>query len=443
MDKAELYNLFQKHPNICTDSRRLIPNSLFFALKGENFNGNNFAAQALDVCNYAIVDDPKVIDSDKYILVDDVLCALQELACEHREKFSIPIIAITGTNGKTTTKELVKSVLERQYNVCATEGNLNNHIGVPLTLLTMSANCNIAVVEMGASKVGDIQELCEIAKPTHGIITNVGKAHLEGFGSFENILQAKGELYNYLYDNSGIAFVNYDNEYLEDMNPPRKTISYGVSRFTHCQGQLVREVPFVAFKWMSTGDMTFDDVDLNWSEEARSIQLNLVGRYNFENALAAVCVGTFFNVDDVEIKTALENYTPQNNRSQFLQTNSNKLIVDCYNANPASMTLAIEGFLKFEGTPKVLILGDMLELGKVSGREHDVLIHLVSELSNIDRIYFVGSQFFELEQVLENATWHKDVDDLRESVKSSPITNSTILLKGSRGVQLEKILDLL
>jgi len=443
MDIAQLYNLYTEHSNVCTDTRNLISNSIFFALRGNNFNGNNFANKALTVCDYAVVDDPKVVQSEKYILVDNVLETLQNLALFHRKRLNIPVIAITGTNGKTTTKELVTKVLEQRYKVKSTRGNYNNHIGVPLTVLTITPDTQLAVIEMGASKIGDIKELCEIALPTHGIITNVGKAHLEGFESFENILKTKGELYNYLYENNGVAFVNYDNEYLEDMNPPRKTIHYGVSRFTHCQGILVDEIPFVSFRWVSTGEMVYDDADINWSSEDRYIKLKLVGKYNFENALAAVCVGTFFNIDDAEIKTALEAYQPLNNRSQHMQTEKNQLIVDCYNANPTSMKLSIESLLKFPNEPKVLILGDMLELGKVSSREHDVLIHWISELEGVSSVCFVGAQFYELKRDMSNAMWFASVVELHKFLSEQPISKSIILLKGSRGVKLEEVLGLL
>lgn len=443
MNIAKLYELYKKHPNICTDTRNLISNSLFFALRGNSFNGNEFAEQALEACDYAIVDDPSVVKSDKFILVDNTLIALQQLANFHRSTFKIPIIAVTGTNGKTTTKELIAKVLGRRYNVVATIGNLNNHIGVPLTLLTITNETQLAVIEMGASKLGDINELCQIAAPTYGIITNVGKAHLEGFETFENILKTKGELYHYLYQNNGVAFVNYDNEYLEDMSPPRKTIHYGVSKFTHCQGIVVDEVPFVTFKWVSTGELGYDDADIDWTDDSRFIKLNLVGHFNFENALAAVCVGNFFSVPNNEIKAALEQYKPVNFRSQYIKTDKNKLIIDSYNANPTSMKLSIESFIKFSETPKVLVLGDMLELGKMSSREHDVLIFALSKMDNIAHIYFVGAMFYELKRDMPNASWFKTVGDFQKYLFENPLTDSIVLLKGSRGIKLESVIDLL
>jgi UDP-N-acetylmuramoyl-tripeptide--D-alanyl-D-alanine ligase len=442
MNIANLYELFKEHPYISTDSRNPKPGSIFFALKGENFDGNKFAEQALEVCKYAVVDDPEVVKDERYLLVNSVLYTLQNLSRFHRNHLDIPIIAITGTNGKTTTKELINSVLSQKYNVYSTKGNFNNHIGVPLSILEITSDHELAVIEMGASKQGDIKELCEIAQPTHGIITNVGKAHLEGFGSFEKIMKTKGELYDFLYLNNGTAFVNYDNEYLEDMNPPRKTIHYGVSRFTHCQGQLLNDYPFVSFKWIATGEMVYDDAELDWSNSENEIQLKLVGAYNYENALSAVCIGNYFDVEAVEIKKALENYQPTNLRSQYKKTKYNELIIDSYNANPTSMKLAVDGFAGYNVDHKILILGDMLELGRVSRREHDVLLHSISELKAFENIYLVGDEFLNLRNDL-TSYWFKNVDELIVHFKKQPIKGKSILIKGSRGIQLEKVVDFL
>src|SRR6056297_403290 len=439
MNILELYKIFQQNPKICIDSSKAESNSIFFALKGERFDGNKFAADALKKCAFAVVDDPDVAASDRYILVNDVLEALQELARAHRQEFSIPIIAITGTNGKTTTKELIARVLSQGYKVYSTKGNFNNHIGVPLSLLELTPEYEIAVIEMGANKQGDIRELCEIAQPTHGIITNVGKAHLEGFGSFEKVMETKGELYGYLYVNNGTAFVNYDNEYLEDMNPPRKTIHYGISKFTHCQGQLISDSPFVSFRWISTGEMVYDETELDWSDNKRYVELNLVGSYNFENGLAAACIGNFFDVDDKKIKKALESYKTDNYRSQYMKTNNNVLVVDSYNANPTSMKLVIEDFVKFDANSKILVLGDMLELGKVSSREHDVLIHFISDLNTFEDVYYVGEEFCSLKNE-STKNWFKDVNELAAELKKKKLKNKTILLKGSRGMQLERLI---
>ncbi|PLX14702.1 MAG: UDP-N-acetylmuramoyl-tripeptide--D-alanyl-D-alanine ligase [Salinivirgaceae bacterium] len=440
MNIAKLYKIFKEYPLISTDSRNPKPDSIFFALKGESFDGNRFAKDALKVCKYAVVDDPEVVEDDRYLLVSSVLIALQNLSRFHRNHLDLPIIAITGTNGKTTTKELISAVLNKKYKAYSTVGNFNNHIGVPLSLLEITTEHELAVIEMGASKQGDIKELCEIAQPTHGIITNVGKAHLEGFGSFEKVMKTKGELYDFLYLNNGTAFVNYDDEYLEDMNPPRKTIHYGVSRFTHCQGQLINEYPFVSFKWIATGEMVYDDGELDWSAPENQIQLKLVGAYNYENALAAVCIGNYFDVDAKSMKEALEAYEPKNLRSQFKETDSNTLIIDSYNANPTSMKLALDGFAGYKVDNKILILGDMLELGRVSRREHDVLIHHISELEAFDDTYFVGEEFYNLKNEITQH-WFKNVDELVAYFKDNPLKGKTILLKGSRGIKLEKVID--
>lgn len=442
MNIAKLYEIYKKYPVISTDSRNPKPGSIFFALKGENFDGNKYAKKALEVCEYAVVDDPEVVDGERYLLVTSVLLALQNLSRFHRNHLEVPIIAITGTNGKTTTKELIAAVLSQKYTTYATQGNFNNHIGVPLSILEINDKHELAVIEMGASKQGDIKELCEIAQPTHGIITNVGKAHLEGFGSFEKVMKTKGELYDFLYLNNGTAFVNYDNEYLEDMNPPRKTIHYGVSRFTHCQGQLLNEYPFVSFRWIATGEMVYDDAELDWSSPNQQIQLNLVGTYNYENALAAVCIGNYFDVDSSLMKTALESYKPHNMRSQYKETEKNTLIIDSYNANPTSMKLAVDGFASYKKQNKILILGDMLELGRVSRREHDVLLHYILDLNVFEDIYLVGEEFYNLKDD-SKSKWFKEVEELIECIKEKPIQGKTILIKGSRGIQLEKILDYL
>jgi UDP-N-acetylmuramoyl-tripeptide--D-alanyl-D-alanine ligase len=442
MNIANLYELFKENPYVSTDSRNPKPGSIFFALKGENFDGNKYAEQALEVCKFAVVDDPEVVKDDRYLLVSSVLFTLQNLSRFHRNHLDIPIIAITGTNGKTTTKELVYCVLSQKYNVYSTKGNFNNHIGVPLSILEITNEHELAVIEMGASKQGDIKELCEIAQPTHGIITNVGKAHLEGFGSFEKIMKTKGELYDFLYLNNGTAFVNYDNEYLEDMNPPRKTIHYGVSRFTHCQGQIINDYPFVSFRWIATGEMVYDDAELDWSNPENEIQLKLVGAYNYENALSAVCIGNYFDIEAPEIKKALENYQPNNLRSQFKQTEYNTIIIDSYNANPTSMKLAIDGFAGYKADHKVLILGDMLELGRVSRREHDVLLHGISEQKAFESIYLVGEEFLNLKNDL-TPNWFKDVKELIAYLKKHPIKDKNILIKGSRGIELEKVIDYL
>ena len=440
MDIRSLYQIFEKTPSIVTDSRKDGNGGIFFALKGPNFDGNNYAAEALKTNKYAIVDNPEIAIDDRYILVDNVLNTLQDLAQHHRDHFDLPIIAITGSNGKTTTKELIASVLSKKYNTYYTKGNLNNQIGVPLSILEITKEHEIAVIEMGASAIGDIAFLCAIAKPNYGIITNIGKAHLETFESFENIQRTKGELYQYLYARNGVAFVNYDNELLEDLRPPKKTVHYGTSKFTHCQGVLHENSVFVDFSWLSSGDMTYDQTEIDWSNLNQRIATQLVGIYNFENALAAVCVGDYFEVEDKDIKEAIESYTPKNNRSQFKKTSSNELIIDCYNANPSSMKQAINNFEKIPAKKKVLILGEMLELGKYTQREHDVLAQIIEE-SEYNEVYLIGQNFVDISQ--KKFQIFTTLEPFIAYLKTNPITNSTILIKGSRGVKLENVVPYL
>ncbi|HON18897.1 MAG TPA: UDP-N-acetylmuramoyl-tripeptide--D-alanyl-D-alanine ligase [Salinivirgaceae bacterium] len=437
MEIPALYKIFEKHRNISIDSRKDGQNGIFFALKGQNFDGNQFAAEALKTNAYAVVDDPSVALDNRYIVVDNVLNTLHDLAQYHRSHHNIPLIAITGTNGKTTTKELIAAVLSKKYKTYYTKGNLNNHIGVPLSILEITGETEIAVIEMGASRVGDISLLCSIAKPNYGIITNVGKAHLETFGSFEGVQRTKGELYQYLNSRNGTAFVNSDNEFLEDMNPPKKVISYGTSKFNHCQGILFDEPSLVKFAWISSNDMSDESPQIDWKNPNRIIQTKLFGKYNFENALAAVCVGDYFQVEDIAIKEALENYTPQNNRSQLHDTGNNRLIIDCYNANPSSMQSSITNFAQFPGENKLLILGEMLELGNVSQREHDVLLQTIEE-HGFTEVFLVGEGFHREKQTAFK--YFPNVDHLIEYLRSNPLKNHTILLKGSNGVKLEKVI---
>ncbi|MDD4746490.1 MAG: UDP-N-acetylmuramoyl-tripeptide--D-alanyl-D-alanine ligase [Salinivirgaceae bacterium] len=440
MDIRSLYQIFEKTPIINTDSRIDGRGGLFFALTGPNFDGNKYAEEALKTNKYAIVDDPKIAVDKRYILVKNVLNTLQDLAQHHRDHFDIPIIAITGTNGKTTTKELIASILSKKYKTYSTQGNLNNHIGVPLSILGITAEHEFAVIEMGASALGDIALLCAIAKPNYGIITNIGKAHLETFKSFENIQRTKGELYQYLYNRNGVAFVNSDNELLEDLRPPRKTVHYGTSKFTHCQGIIHDNPIFVDFSWVSVGDMSSDQKKINWDNDNQHITTQLVGIHNFENSLAAVCVGDYFEIDDIQIKEAIESYTPQNNRSQYKKTETNELIIDCYNANPSSMKLAITNFNKIPSDNKVLILGEMLELGKFTQREHDVLAQLIEE-SGFRNVYLIGENFSDISQKEVNI--YATLNDFMVYLKENPITNSTILIKGSRRVALENVIPFL
>ncbi len=421
MNTPDLYQIFLQYPKICIDSRKATKGSLFFALKGENFDGNQFAKQALTACAYAVV--------------DNALEKLQKLAAFHRKRLGTPIIAITGSNGKTTTKELIAAVMEKKYKVAYTQGNLNNHIGVPLTLLSMDKEHEFGIIEMGANHLGEIQFLRKITAPDFGIITNVGKAHLEGFGSLEGVKKAKGELYAYLYENDGIAFVNYDNEHLEDMNPPHNVIYYGTKDFTHCQGQMLNNDAYLSFKWITLDELSSDEPD--GYEEVRTIKTKLVGDYNFENALAAVCIGDKFNVDPVSIKEAIESYQPKNNRSQLSVTS----LLDYYNANPSSMRAAILNFVKLDYPDKLLILGDMLELGEASVREHGAVIGLLQELE-LSQVFLIGEKFSKYSEI-EAFSFFTNVDSCIAYLKLNQLKAKQVLIKGSRGIHLEKLVPYL
>jgi UDP-N-acetylmuramoyl-tripeptide--D-alanyl-D-alanine ligase len=441
MNTSALYDLFQKCPTICTDSRKADNKSLFFALKGNQFDGNKFAESALKKCPYAIVDDPAIAIDNRYILVDDALITLQKLAAYHRKRLGLPILAITGTNGKTTTKELVSRVLSKKYHITYTQGNLNNHIGVPITLLSMNKSHEFGIVEMGANHIGEIELLCKISSPDYGIITNVGKAHLEGFGSFDGVKKAKGELYRYLYENDGLAFINYDNDILEDMKPPHSAIYYGTKGFTHCQGLLVNSRLTLTFKWISSQDFSGDEDKIDWNNESYLIHTQLIGNYNFENALAAVCIGNNFGVAPVDIKEAIESYVPQNNRSQIQKTEKNTLLLDNYNANPSSMKASLSNFQQMEQPNKVVILGDMFELGEAAIREHGAMIALIEQLG-FEKVYCVGENFMKMKDI-NRFKYFQTTDELFEYLKINPISGSTILIKGSRGMKMEKIIPVL
>ncbi len=441
MNTQTLYELFLKHPAICIDSRKAVSGSLFFAIKGENFDGNKFAEKALEKCDFAIVDDAEVVKNDKYILVDDALTKLQRLAKLHRKRLGIPIIAITGTNGKTTTKELIAKVMSKKYKVSYTQGNLNNHIGVPLTLLSFKHSHEFGIVEMGANHLGEIARLCKIIAPDYGIITNVGKAHLEGFGSFDGVKKAKAELYQYLYENDGVAFVNYDNEQLEDMKPPHSIIYYGTKGFTHCQGKIEKNGMTLSLRWIASDDLTNDDNIVDWTQEGKLIKTNLIGDYNFENVMAAICVGSNFNIDDNQIKTAIEEYTPNNSRSQLMKTAKNIVIVDSYNANPTSMKAALENFNKMKLDNKVVILGDMLELGTAGIREHGVIMSLLQEFK-FEQVFLVG-KIFDNYNGQNGVQFFKNSSELSIFLSKNSLSNKNILIKGSRGMQFENVLTYL
>jgi UDP-N-acetylmuramoyl-tripeptide--D-alanyl-D-alanine ligase len=421
---SELYQLFQKYPIVVTDTRKIVSNSIFFALKGANFNGNQFAAQALEKgATYAVIDEKEYAIDDRFVLVDDVLKALQDLAREHRRALHIPILAITGTNGKTTTKELVNEVLKCKFTTYATQGNLNNHIGVPLTLLAMTQETEFGVVEMGANHPEEIKFLCEIAEPDYGMITNIGKAHLEGFGSFEGVKKTKKELYDYL-QGRGKVFVNCENQHLRGMLNEQETITYGDSEQADSKAKFLQAEPYLILELRSPIGKLY-------------VKTKLIGAYNFENALAALTVGRYFKIPEVEMKKALEEYTPSNNRSQLQRTEKNVLFLDAYNANPSSMQVAINNFANLKMKNKLLILGDMLELGDDSIKEHQALLDLLEE-KELKAIYLVGDIFTSINR---NYKAFKTTDQLLKELKENEIKNHYILIKGSRGIKLEKVIE--
>ncbi|HEY8782713.1 MAG TPA: UDP-N-acetylmuramoyl-tripeptide--D-alanyl-D-alanine ligase [Mucilaginibacter sp.] len=500
----DIYKLFQQYPLISTDTRKISPGSLFFALKGEKFDANTFTKQAIEAgAAYAIIDNPAYGLNERYILVDDVLAALQDLARHHRRQLTIPVIGLTGTNGKTTTKELIYSVLSQRYKTQATQGNLNNHIGVPLTILTIDSSHEIAVIEMGANHQKEIELLCSIAQPTHGLITNVGKAHLEGFGGIEGVKKGKGELYDFLKKSEspkgpksesvfkvsptggdlegakGIAFINHDSPILLEMAEARgleNIVLYGTEVNNNLvSGQLIENSPYLTIRWTNRK-----------SGKSHPAKTQLTGAYNLDNILAAICTGVYFDVTDDEINKGVEGYQPKNNRSQIVQTETNTLICDYYNANPSSMFVAIENIGSIKAKRKVLVLGDMFEMGEEAAAEHAAVIAKAMETPVDDRI-FIGKEFFDLSPkvgksespkeekglpppspllvlsptkrdarvepgapglVGDNSNkgggsvFYKTVEQAIAGLKTNPIKNATILIKGSRGMALERLVEL-
>ena len=425
----KIYQLFKESPLISTDSRKTEKNSLFFALKGENFNGNKFAADSIiKGAAYAIIDEKEYISSEKTILVDNVLETLTELANLHRKKLGIPILAITGTNGKTTTKELVSAILSKKFNVSFTQGNLNNHIGVPLTLLKMNAQTELGVVEMGANHPGEIAELCKIAQPNFGIITNIGKAHLEGFGSLEGVKKTKAELFNFIKSKNGTFFYNQNNAILNEIvGNFSNTITYGTEN-ADLTGELLQSPPFVHIKTKFKKGILY-------------LNTNLTGNYNFENIMAAACIGNYFEVDPLKIQLAIKEYQPQNNRSQLIKKGDLKIIMDAYNSNPTSLQASIKSFLSDTKEKKYLIIGDMLELGDYSQQEHTSILELIENLKPT-KVFLVGSIFAEIGANFNFKTF-QNVSELNLYLRNNPIKNGNILVKGSRGIQLEKVLEFL
>ena len=419
MDIEEIYKLYCKSFLVDTDTRNIRKGSLFFALKGDNFNGNIFAEEALkNGASYAIIDEEQFQTSDKLILVNNVLETLQNLASYHRKKLNLPIISLTGSNGKTTTKELINAVLSKKYKTTATVGNLNNHIGVPLTLLSMNLSTEIGIVEMGANHLKEIELLCEITEPNYGYITNFGKAHLEGFGGVEGVIKGKSEMYNFLRNSNGNAFVN-KNDALQLKQ------SEGIERilFSSEEISFVNANPFVKVQYKN--------------EEINS---KIIGSYNYHNIAVAIKIGEYFNVSTSDIKEAIENYIPSNNRSQIIEKESNHIILDAYNANPSSMKVALENFAQIEAVIKIVFLGDMFELGETSKKEHQQIAELATSL-DFDKVYLIGKAFSTTR--VKNAFIYNTFESFKNSTNCMSIQNSSILIKGSRGMALERILDLL
>ncbi len=444
MNIKELYKLYQQHPCITTDSRDCPEGSIFLALKGESFDGNQFAQSALDKgCAYAIVDEPEFSKGERFILVDDCLQTFKDLAREHRRQLNIPVIGITGTNGKTTTKELVAAVLQEKFNVLYTQGNFNNDVGVPKTLFRLNKEHEIAVIEMGASHPGDIKTLAETAEPTCGLITNVGKAHLQGFGSFEGVIKTKCELYDFLRSREdGLVFLNADNEHLVDQIADEDTLwisPYSTDpekQYTCISGEVIACDPFLKFRWREPL-MTLE-------EEGRStkwhkVQTHLIGSYNIDNLLAAIAVGINFGVDRKKICAALENYVPSNNRSQMTVTERNHLIVDAYNANPTSMQAALDNFTLIQADRKMAILGQMGELGSESDKEHRRVVSYL-EAANYDEVWLVGDNFKDIDCPFRK--FH-DVEEVKTVIKDQCPEGYYILIKGSNSNKLFQLPELL
>lgn len=431
MEIAELYKIYKQYPYITTDSRACQKDSIFFALKGERFNGNIFAEESLKQgCSYAIVDEWDSEErNERIIVVENVLQTLQKLANYHRKKLKAPILGITGTNGKTTTKELIATTLSREFKVAYTQGNFNNHIGVPLTLLSMNKTHEIGIVEMGANHPGEIKALCEIAEPNYGLITNVGKAHLEGFGSFENVIKTKGELYDFIREHEGKVFVNKDNNYLYEMSEGMDRILYGKNDSSLFASVSIAEAnPFLEFYW-------------SFFDKAYRVKTNLVGEYNLDNVMAAVTVGKFFGINSDYISAALQEYEPKNNRSQFERTEKNDIIIDAYNANPTSMKASLDFFAKIPSSlPKVAILGEMKELGGTTEEEHTKMVTYLGQ-QPFQKVYLVGTVFKEMEQ--PGFQVFETTDELIEELKQNPLSGSYILLKGSHSVHLERVIEYL
>lgn len=427
MSIIDLYDLFIHNPQITTDSRNCPKGSIFFALKGDKFDGNQYAGKALaSGCVYAVIDNPDYYIGERTILVDNVLKTLQQLAHHHRKVLGLPIIGITGTNGKTTTKELLAAVLSTKFNLLYTEGNFNNHIGVPLTLLRLTHDHEMAVIEMGASHPGDIKELVDIVHPNYGIITNVGRAHLEGFGSFEGVIRTKGELYDYIRRSKGKIFIKKENEYLQSIAKGIEQTTYGNGDDAFASGQVVSCDPFLVFNWKQQGKL-------------HTVETHIIGSYNLDNVLAAVAVGRFFKIPAERISRAIAAYEPTNNRSQFKKTDNNELIIDAYNANPSSMKVALDNFITMPVQPKAIILGDMRELGPTSDELHAEVVAQIKK-GQFDKVFLCGEHFSKVgKEFSPFATTEAMVEELRKQ----PLKGYHILIKGSHSMGLEKLADIL
>ncbi len=427
MSIIDLYDLFIHNPQITTDSRNCPKGSIFFALKGDKFDGNQYAGKALaSGCVYAVIDNPDYYIGERTILVDNVLKTLQQLAHHHRKVLGLPIIGITGTNGKTTTKELLAAVLSTKFNLLYTEGNFNNHIGVPLTLLRLTHDHEMAVIEMGASHPGDIKELVDIVHPNYGIITNVGRAHLEGFGSFEGVIRTKGELYDYIRRSKGKIFIKKENEYLQSIAKGIEQITYGNGDDAFASGQVVSCDPFLVFNWKQQGKL-------------HTVETHMIGSYNLDNVLAAVAVGRFFKIPAERISRAIAAYEPTNNRSQFKKTDNNELIIDAYNANPSSMKVALDNFITMPVQPKAIILGDMRELGPTSDELHAEVVEQIKK-GQFDKVFLCGEHF---SKVGKEFSPFATTEAMTEELRRQPLKGYHILIKGSHSMGLEKLADIL
>ncbi len=438
-----LYQLYLKYPIISTDSRKIVPGSLFFALKGDKFDANTFAEAAVaSGAAYTVIDNPAYQLSEQYLLVPDVLMALQDLARRHRRQLHIPVIGLTGSNGKTTTKELINAVLSQRFNTYATQGNLNNHIGVPLTVLSINKQHEAAVIEMGANHQKEIELLSSIAQPSHGLITNVGKAHLEGFGGIAGVRKGKGELYDFLASaKKGITFVNSDDPVLVAMAHERSLhpiVYYGnTDNSSMVSGKIIGNDALLKLEWTDKR-----------SQNSYIVETHLTGEYNLPNILAAIAIGLYFDIDPAVINAGISGYQPNNNRSQITHTATNILICDYYNANPSSMAVAIENLSKLDAAQKVLILGDMFEMGAEAGAEHETIIKKALA-AGVDERIFIGAEFQKAAQsmdhgpsTIDNTVFHPGVEAASAYLKNNPIQNATVLIKGSRGMALERLVEL-